>query len=53
MKPLGIGIVVFICTVGGALIGMWLRTALPEHHLQDESRDTMKLGIGLVATLLL
>ena len=51
MNPLEIGIVVFICTLGGALIGMWLRAALPEHHLQDASRDTMKLGIGLVATL--
>jgi hypothetical protein len=51
MTPLGIGIIVFICTFGGALIGMWLRAALPEHHLRDESRDTMRLGIGLVATL--
>jgi hypothetical protein len=51
MKPLAIGIVVFICTLGGALVGMWLRRTLPEHHLRDESRDTMKLGIGLVATL--
>lgn len=51
MTPLGIGMIVFICTFGGALIGMWLRAALPEHHLRDESRDTMKLGIGLVATL--
>jgi hypothetical protein len=51
MKPLAIGIIVFICTLGGALIGMWLRRTLPEHHLRDESRDTMKLGIGLVATL--
>ena len=51
MTPLGIGIIVFTCTFGGALLGMWLRAALPEHHLRDESRDTMKLGIGLVATL--
>lgn len=51
MKPLAIGIVVFICTLGGTLIGMWLRTTLPEHHLRDESRDTVKVGIGLVATL--
>jgi hypothetical protein len=51
MEPPGIGIVVFICTLGGARIGMWLRAALPEHHLRDESRDTMRLGIGLVATL--
>ena len=51
MEPLGIGTVVSICTLGGALIGMWLRAVLPEHHVRIESQDTMKLGIGLVATL--
>lgn len=51
MKPLGIGTIVFICTLAGALIGMWLRAILPEHHLRNESQDTMRLGIGLVATL--
>ena len=51
MKPFWIGIVVFICTFGGALFGMWLRGILPVHHLRDESRDTVRLGIGLVATL--
>ena len=30
---------------------MWLRTALPEHHLNNESRDTVKLGAGLIATM--
>ena len=51
MKPFWVGIVVFICTFGGALFGMWLRGVLPVHHLRDESRDTVRLGIGLVATL--
>ena len=51
MKPLWIGIVVFICTLGGSVVGMWLRGILPTHHLRDESRDTVRLGIGLVATL--
>src|ERR1700752_4363586 len=51
MKPLWIGIVVFACTLGAALAGMWLRRILPPHHLRDESRDTGKIGIGLVATL--
>jgi hypothetical protein len=51
MKPLWIGLVTFMCTFGGALLGMWLRGIVPAHHLQDESRDTVRLGIGLVATL--
>jgi hypothetical protein len=28
-----------------------LRTVLPEHHLDAESRDTVKVGIGLIATM--
>jgi hypothetical protein len=30
---------------------MWLRRFLPEHHLSPESRDTVKLAMGLVATM--
>lgn len=42
---------VFVCTFGGALGGMWLRGLLPDHHLTSESRDSVKAGIGLVATI--
>jgi Protein of unknown function (DUF4239) len=42
---------VLLCTFGGALFGMWLRTVLPEHHLDAESRDVVKVGIGLIATM--
>ena len=51
MKPAIVGMIVFVCTFGGALVGNWLRTTLPEHHLNDESRDTVKLGTGLIATM--
>ena len=51
MNPTIVGTIVFACTLGGALGGLWLRTKLPEHHLNEESRDTVKLGIGLVATM--
>jgi hypothetical protein len=30
---------------------MWLRTALPQHWLDAESRDTVKVGVGLIATM--
>ncbi|OGT82527.1 MAG: hypothetical protein A3H91_03575 [Gammaproteobacteria bacterium RIFCSPLOWO2_02_FULL_61_13] len=46
-----VGIIVCAFTFGGALIGIWLRSTLPEHHLDNETRDTVKLGIGLVATM--
>jgi hypothetical protein len=30
---------------------MWLRTALPKTHLDADSKDTVKVGIGLIATM--
>ena len=30
---------------------MWLRKVLPERHLEAASKDTIKLGAGLLATL--
>ena len=51
MDPTIVGLIVFLCTLGGALFGMWLRTTLPEHHLDAESRDVVKVGIGLIATM--
>jgi hypothetical protein len=46
-----VGTIVLACTFGGALIGVWLRKALPSHHLDNDSRDTIKVGIGLIATM--
>lgn len=51
MSPLLAGTVVFASALGGALGGLWLRTVLPRHHLDNDTRDTVKLGIGLVATM--
>jgi hypothetical protein len=33
------------------MLGIFLRSALPDHHLSAESKDTVKLGMGLVATM--
>ncbi len=46
-----VGGIVFACTFGGALVGMTLRALLPEHHLSADSKDVVKLGTGLIATL--
>jgi hypothetical protein len=51
MSPALIGIIVFACTFGGALAGMRLRVLLPEHHVSQESRESVKAGIGLIATM--
>lgn len=46
-----VGIIVFVCTFCGAVAAMTLRAHLPEHHLGDPTKDTVKLGIGLIATM--
>jgi hypothetical protein len=51
MSPLAIAGVVFGCVFGGALLGMFLRTRLPPHHLSPETKDLVKLGVGLIGTM--
>jgi hypothetical protein len=51
MNSIVIRLAVFACTFGGALLGMFLRAVLPEHHLSADSKDTVRLGMGMVATM--
>jgi hypothetical protein len=46
-----ISCIVFACVFGGALLGMYLRSALPREHLTDDSKDAMKVAMGLIATM--
>ncbi|MCI0499966.1 MAG: DUF4239 domain-containing protein [Planctomycetales bacterium] len=46
-----IGIGAFVCVLGGAVAGLLLRNTLPDHHLTGDSRDAVKMGSGLIATL--
>jgi hypothetical protein len=48
---LTIAAIVFACTFGSALLGIYLRRILPDSHLSSDSKDVMKLGTGLIATL--
>jgi hypothetical protein len=43
--------IVFACVFGSSVLAMIARRFLPEHHLDAESRDVVKLGMGLIATL--
>jgi len=51
VSPIDIGCIVLACVFGGALLGMALHRMLPEHHLSAESKDVIKLGIALTATM--
>jgi len=51
MSPLAIASIVFVCVFGSALLGFFLRTVLPAHHLSEDSMRVVTLGTGLIATL--
>jgi hypothetical protein len=51
MSPWFTTLLVFACVFGGALAGMGLRPFLPEDHLKADSRDLMKLGMGMIGTI--
>ena len=51
MSPIEVGCVVLACVFGGALLGMAIHRMLPEPHLSAESKDVIKLGMGLIATM--
>jgi hypothetical protein len=43
--------ITFCLIFGAGLLGMLLRRALPQDHLSDESKDVVKLGMGLIGTM--
>jgi hypothetical protein len=51
LSPLALSCVIFALTIGGILLGVMLRRALPKHHLSKESQEVVRLGVGLVATI--
>src|SRR4029434_9871453 len=44
-------VILFVCLVGITLLGRRVRRYLPEDHLSADSRDSVKLAMGLVATM--
>jgi len=43
--------ILFVCLVGAAWLGRRVRRYLPENHLSADSKDAVKLAMGLVATM--
>ncbi len=50
MSFIAISLMTFAFVFGGALLGIALRAVLPQSHLTAESRDVVRLGMGLVST---
>jgi hypothetical protein len=51
MSPWAIALVVCGFMLAGALFGVLLRKILPAEHLNEHSKDVIRLGCGLVATI--
>ena len=51
MRSIKISLIAFACVFGAALLGIFLRAVLPEHHLSADSKYVVNLGMGLVATM--
>lgn len=51
MSELSISAVIVLTILGAAWIGGVVRTKLPQHHLNEDTKDMVKVGIGFLATL--
>lgn len=51
MNAITISVLAFVCFFGGGLLGMWLRSRVPEHHLADDSRHLLETGLGIIGTV--
>jgi hypothetical protein len=51
MSPREIGLIVVASIFGSALLGIGLRRLLPDHHVGDDAKDIVKLGLSLIGTL--
>lgn len=51
MSPISLALTAFGCIFGGSLLGMYLRYRLPGHHLDGDTKDVVRLGAGLIATI--
>jgi hypothetical protein len=51
VSALAISLLTFTFVFGGALLGMYVRNALPDHHLREDVKDVVRLSTGLIGTI--
>lgn len=51
MSSLAIACVMFGCVLASTVVAMLIAPRVPGHHLGGESRDVVKQGLGIIATL--
>jgi hypothetical protein len=48
---MAIGLTVFACVFGGTLFGMYMGKKVAAHHLSADSKEVMKMALGIIGTL--
>ena len=51
MSSTSSALIAFASIFGSSLLGMRLHSALPNHHLNTETKEVVRLGMGLIATM--
>jgi hypothetical protein len=51
MSPISIAAVVLAATCAAATIGLLAQRLLPDHHLGNETKDTVRLAIGTITAM--
>ena len=51
MRGLTIFLIAFACIFGGTFLGMFIRSRLPQHRLSGDTKDVVRMGTGLIATI--
>jgi hypothetical protein len=51
MEPIQISLISFAFIIAGALFGFYLSSILPETHLSHDSKEAVKMGWGIIATM--
>lgn len=51
MPSVVVAATIFCFLFAGSLVGMALRAVIPQHHLDSDTRDVIKLGVGLIGTM--
>src|SRR5947199_8889960 len=51
MSPTYIALLSLVSVLGGAALGMFVRSVLPQDHLSADTKDAVKLAMALVATM--
>jgi hypothetical protein len=51
MGSVEIGVITFVLVFGGSLFGLYIGTRLPTQHQSSDTKDVVRLGMGMVGTI--